>query len=141
MSNDKPTRRQRARRLVLQALFQWQFSAAQLDEIELQFHTFNNMMKVDSAYFHELFHQIAANLDVVDNHFQSYLDRDITDLNAVELQILRIGTYELSECPDVPYRVVINEAVELAKCFSEKDAYKFINGVLDEVVKNKETKK
>ena len=69
----------------------------------------------------------------LDNAFAPFLDRKIEDLNPVELQILRLGCYELTKSPDIPYRVVINEAIELAKTFGAEDSHKYVNGVLDKV--------
>lgn len=129
----KPSERRRARSLALQALYQWSMTQTDLNEIEVQFHTFNNMQKVDAAYFHQLVHDIPANLDSVDALFIPHLDRDLANLNPVELAILRIATYELAHSKDVPYRVIINEAVELTKIYGATDGHKYVNGIVDKV--------
>lgn len=125
--------RHRARRLGLQALYQWHISESNLKEIELEFHCYNNMKKVDTTYFHELLHRIPEKLSEVDGLFSAYLDRPIAELNPIELTVLRIASYELAFRLDVPYRVVLNEALELTKTFGAEEGYKYVNGVLDKV--------
>lgn len=129
----KPSERRRARGLALQALYQWSMTQADLNEIEIQFHTFNNMQKVDAAYFHQLLHEIPANLDTIDGLFIPYLDRALADLSPVELAILRIASYELAQLLEIPYRVIINEAVELTKVYGATDGHKYVNGIIDKV--------
>lgn len=128
-----PFKRHQARRYALQALYQWQLSQDNLQEIELQFVNNNNMKKVDTEYFHELLHEIPAQLDAVDASYAEFLDRSVGSLNPIELAILRIGSYELVKHPEIPYRVVINEAIELAKVFGATDGHKYVNGVLDKL--------
>lgn len=127
--------RQRARRLAMQALYQWHIAAADLSDIELQFQQDHDFSRVDKAYFQELLHQLPAQLQTIDTLYQPFLDRELNELNPVELAVIRIGTYELSQRLDVPYRVVINEALELAKKFGSEDGHKYVNGVLDRVAK------
>ena len=125
--------RKRARRLVCQALYQWQITSQDIDLIETQFKQENSMKKVDEAYFKELLHEVPRQVAVLDDHILPYISRPIDAIDPVERGILRLGTYELLNRLDVPYRVVINEAVELAKTFGAEQAYKFINGVLDKL--------
>jgi N utilization substance protein B len=132
----RPAARRKARRFVMQALYQWQLAGGNPTDIEAQFRTDNNMCKTDVAYFHDLLHNILPNLEETDRHLASALDRKITDLGQIELAILRIGAYELAHRIDVPYRVVINEGIELAKTFAAQDSYKFVNGILDKLSKN-----
>jgi N utilization substance protein B len=129
----KPSARRKARRFLVQALYQWQMTGDNLNEIETQFRTDNNMIKTDTSFFHELLHQIPGQLNEIDRHFEAFLDRDKHELDKVELAILRIGTYELAQRLDVPYKVAINEAIELAKTFGATESHKYVNGVLDKV--------
>ena len=125
--------RHRARRLALQALYQWLLSGNNLQDIEIESHRFNNMQKIDVSYFHELLYDIPKQLPQIDALFEPYLDRSIHELNPIELTVLRIASYELSFRPDIPYRVVLNEALELAKSFGAEEGYKYVNAVLDKV--------
>ncbi len=141
MAKSTPTARTRARYYALQALYQWNFSQTALAEIELDFHQSHNMAKVDTDYFHELLHKIPKNLDEIDENFSPYLDRKLQDLDPIILILLRIGAYELLHRPDVPHKVVINEALELAKTFAADDSHKFVNSILDKLAhtcRNKE---
>lgn len=137
MSNSEkkpsPSARRKARRFAVQALYQWQMTGANLGEIETQFRVDNDMRKTDVEYFHELLHEIPKTLNSIDDAFKPLLDRDIKDLDRVELAILRIGTYELSKRIDVPYKVAINEGIELAKYFGATESHKYVNGILDKV--------
>lgn len=134
MTKKRVSLRHQTRQLAIQALYQWQLSRLDLIEIELQFRQFNPVHRFDANYFHELLHQIPAKLTEIDEVFSVYLDRRVVDLSPVELQIIRLGTYELVYHPEIPYRVVLNEAIELAKNFGADQSYKYINGVLDKVV-------
>jgi len=136
MTNSSPPNffaRHRARRLALQALYQWLLSGNNLQDIEIESHRFNNMQKIDVSYFHELLYDIPKQLPQIDALFEPYLDRSIHELNPIELTVLRIASYELSFRPDIPYRVVLNEALELAKSFGAEEGYKYVNAVLDKV--------
>ncbi|MFV8781333.1 transcription antitermination factor NusB [Microbulbifer sp. SA54] len=125
--------RRKARHYAMQALYQWQMAGANLNAIEAEFHADNDMSKTDVAYFRELLHGVAKNLDDIENTYAEYLDRKVDDLDPVSRALLRMSTYELQSRIDVPYKVVINEAVALAKKFGPTDAYKYINGILDKV--------
>lgn len=100
-------------------------------EIEARYRVENAMHKVDLDYFHELLHRIPVESEALDALFEPHLDRAFAALDPVELATLRIGTYELKHRLDVPYRVVINEAIELAKVFGAAESHKYVNGVLD----------
>jgi N utilization substance protein B len=119
----------------LQALYQWDLSGSNLSAIEVQFHEDEDFARVDREYFHELLHQVPARLDEVEQSFVPYLDRPLKDLDPVERALLRVAAYELLVRIDVPYRVVINEAVNLAKKFGAEQAHKYINAVLDQVAR------
>jgi len=130
-----PAARRKARRFVLQALYEWQLSRNNVGDIEKRFLTVNDMKKVDVAYFHELFHGIPARLDVLDDLLAGCLDRPIQEVSQVEKAILRIGAYELLERPDVPFPVVISEGMELARHFGSDESYRYINAVLDKLAR------
>lgn len=123
----------RARHYAMQALYQWDLSGSNLKDIEAQFHEDEDFTKADSDYFHELLHKIPARLDEIDELYASYLDRPVNELDPVERALLRLASYELEQRIDIPYKVVINESVNLTKKFGAEQAYKYINGVLDKV--------
>jgi len=89
------------------------------------------------AYFKKLLHDIPKELKNIDSSFAGFLDREISQLDLIELVILRIGSYELKYCPDVPFKVVINESVELAKRFGAEKSHKYVNSILDKLANNK----
>ncbi len=118
----------------MQAIYQWQMTSNPLNVIEAEFHTDNDMSKVDVDYFHEIFHAVPAQIDELDDYFVPYLKgMTLAQLDPITLALLRMACYEFKERIDVPYKVVINEAVNLAKKFGAADSHKFINGVLDKV--------
>ncbi len=130
-----PTARRHARQYALQAMYQWQISATPVKEIELEFLVHHIKQKTDLDYFKELIHGVPENCEEIDNHMTPFLNRPIHELDPVELAILRLGIYELAKRLDVPYRVSINEALELTKKFGSVEGYKFVNGVLDQVAR------
>jgi N utilization substance protein B len=125
--------RSQARRRALQALYQWQMTGQDLCDIDRQFLEEQEMGKVDIDYFQELLHQVPKFLEEIDGQCDAFLDRPMSQIDPVEQAILRIGSYELAKRPEIPYRVIINEAVELAKVFGAEQSHKYINGVLDKV--------
>ncbi|WP_068857505.1 transcription antitermination factor NusB [Perlucidibaca aquatica] len=128
-----PSARRKARRFALQGLYEWQLSGNPSYEIEARYRVENAMHKVDLDYFHELLSRIPTLTETLDALFEPFLDRAFETLDPVELATLRIGTYELKHRLDVPYRVVINEGIELAKTFGASESHKYINGVLDQL--------
>lgn len=128
-----PTARRKARKMLVQALYQWQMSGTDIATVEAEFFTDNDMSKVDTEFFRELLHGIPAELEAIDHAFSPYLDRKPGELDLVSLALLRIGVYELLKRIDVPYKVAINESVNLAKTFAPTDAHKYINSILDKV--------
>ena len=123
--------RRRAREIALQGLYEWQLSKSPPDQIEAHMRELDGFDKCDFVHFDALLRGCiaqAADLDAVLSH---HLDRLTTRLSPVEHAVLMIGAYELRHCLDVPYRVAINEAVELAKSFGGTDGHKYVNGVLD----------
>lgn len=124
--------RRKARTLVMQALYQWHVAKAEPLEIEAQFHE-QNGGKIDWEYFSEVFLEIPKQQETLEAHILPLLDRDISALGPVERALLYLGTFELTNRIDIPYKVVINECVELAKSFGATESHKYINGVLDKL--------
>ena len=131
--------RKRARRLALQALYQWQLSGLDLNKIEQQFLQEQDIRRADVGYFSELLHKVPACLDELDKELVPHLDRGIEEVDPIERALLRLGAYELKFKLEVPYKVVINEGVNLAKTFGSEDSHKFINGILDKVARQLRT--
>lgn len=125
--------RHRAREAAVQALYQWQLTDNSPADIEDHFILDHDMHEIDIDYFHYLVREIPSRLHELDDHLAPYLDRPITEVDPVERAILRIGTYEFEFHPEVPYRVILNEAVELAKTFGAEHGHRFVNAVLDKV--------
>ncbi len=128
-----PQARTAARQRLVQALYQWAMTGEDVQVIETQFMTEENMQRVDIQYFHTLLHEIPAQISALDEALSPLLDRPLTQLNPVEHAILRLGCYELKHCPDIPWRVIINEAVNLAKKFGAGNGHRYVNGVLDKL--------
>ncbi|PTQ87538.1 transcription antitermination factor NusB [Agitococcus lubricus] len=135
-AKNTPAARHKARKFALQGLYEWQLSGNPPFEIEARYRVENAMHKVDLAYFHELLHQVVGRVHELDPVFEPLLDRKLQQLDPIERNIIRMGCYELKHHIEIPYRVVLNEAVELAKEFGATDSYKFVNSILDEVAKS-----
>jgi N utilization substance protein B len=133
----KPKQKQKARRLLVQALYSWDVGGTELIDIEAEFHVDNDMAKVDSSLFHDILFGVPKNLAEIDSSYTPHLDRENKELDPVSRAVLRIASYELLYSIEVPYKVVINEGVNLAKTYGPTDAFKFINGVLDKVAIDK----
>ncbi|MFQ3196791.1 MAG: N utilization substance protein B [Paraglaciecola sp.] len=131
----KPSARRKARELAVQAIYSWQMSKNPVEQIELSIITSNNMQKVDTDYFLEILRAVVRNTAELDIKIKPYLGRLPEELDPVEKAILRVATYELVERLDVPFKVVINESIELAKSFGAEESHKFVNGVLDKAIK------
>ncbi|WP_394182746.1 transcription antitermination factor NusB [Marinomonas posidonica] len=132
----KPSRsqmRSASRRLALQAVYQWQMNHTAVSEIETQFVMDQDMGACDKAYFREVLQGVTSGAKKLDSLFEELLDRPFAELDPIELAVLRIGAFELSERLDVPYRVAINESVELAKGFGATESHKYVNGILDKL--------
>lgn len=126
--------RRRARECAVQAIYSWQVSKNDLAEVEASFMAEQDMKGVDKKYFRELLHGVASHANKLDETMEPFLnERSLDELGFVERAILRIAVYELLKREDVPYKVVINEAIDLTKTFGAEDSHKFINGVLDKV--------
>lgn len=125
--------RHKARRSAVQALYQWQLTQQEPTEIESHFLLDHEMNGIDVEYFHHLVREIPLHRHELDDHIIPHLDRELMEVDPVERAILRIGTYELEFHPEIPYRVVLNEAVELAKVFGAEHGHKYVNAILDKV--------
>lgn len=132
----KPYQRHKARSYAIQALYEWLISNNDPCVIEQHFFADYDFKKTDTEYFSELLKGITANPKSLDTYMLPYLDRPLEELDPIELCILRMAIYEFKQRPDVPYRVVINEAVELAKKFGVTEGHKYVNGILDKVAKD-----
>lgn len=135
MSKQKSLARHKARELALQAIYQWEVTKDSTTDIELQFHTDNDMSKVDTDYFSELLHKIPQDITKINTYIEQVIDRPFADLNPVELAVLRVAIYEFIHRPDVPYKVIINEALQITKMYGSVDGFKYVNGVLDTLAK------
>jgi N utilization substance protein B len=130
----KAAARGRARRIAMQALYQWHMTDNALNVIESECHVENDMQAVDTEYFSEIFRGVAKDKTDLDGAFSPFLVGVSFDkLDPISLAVLRLATFELKHRIDVPYRVVINEAINLTKKYGAADSHKFVNGVLDKV--------
>ncbi|UDG80606.1 Transcription antitermination protein NusB [Candidatus Hartigia pinicola] len=129
-----PAFRRSARECAVQAIYSWQLSDNNISDVEEQFINEQDMSKVDVIYFHALLLGVVDHVITLDQLMKPFLSRQIEELGQIEKAILRIAMYELNYRKDVPYKVTINEGIELAKVFGSSDSHKFINGVLDKVV-------
>lgn len=130
-----PVARHNARRYALQAMYQWQLSGTPIDEIQAEFLQYHIAKKLDLEYFKELIHGVPRYQHEIDHEMQPFLGRPLHEIDPIELAVLRLAIYELMKRPDVPYRVIINEALVLTKEFGSVEGHKFVNGVLDRVAK------
>lgn len=126
-----PVARSRARRRALQAVYAWQLSGSTVRDVIAQFAHEQAKEAADLEYFEDLVRGVDTNHEALDEALQPFLDRDIEQVDPVERAALRIATYELRMRPDVPYRVVINEAIEGVKRFGAEHGHTYVNGVLD----------
>lgn len=128
-------RRRNARQKAMQALYQWDFDSEgnSVTGIVEQFCELQNMERVDVDYFKEVFLFVAKNLDSVDSCIGRYIDRPMERLDPVERSVLRVACAEFMCRPDTPYKVVVNEALEINKLFGADQGHKFVNGVVDKM--------
>ena len=138
--NTLAAQRRKARHFGLQALYQWTLSDASLVDIDAEFRVDNDFRHTDGEYFQALLRGVMEDVESLEALFSPLLDRALDDLDPIERNLLRMGTFELKERIDVPYKVVINEALELTKCFGTSDGFKFVNGVLDKTAKDLDIK-
>ncbi|OIZ97947.1 N utilization substance protein B [Rickettsiella grylli] len=125
--------KQRARRFAVQAIYQWQLTQETFSVIQTKFLAQEEMKSVDTAYFTLIVQGILNDHELLDRYLQPFIDRPLCQLDWVEWAILRLGTYELLNCSEIPYKVILNEAIELAKMFGATDSYKYVNGILHRI--------
>jgi N utilization substance protein B len=126
-----PAARSRSRRRALQALYAWQMSNSPINQVIEQFRNEQDMEIADLEYFEALVRGVEKHAAELDAVLVNYIDRGIEQVDPIERAVLRIAAFELKFRPDVPYRVVINEAIETAKRFGSDHGHTYVNGVLD----------
>jgi N utilization substance protein B len=128
--------RRRARRRALQALYQWQITGHEAGEILAQFRAAQDLSGVDEAHFERLLRGVIAGQQGLDEALEPFLDRPVAQLDLMERAILRIGAFELLNCPETPFRVVLDECIDLAHRFGATDGHSYVNAVLDKLVRH-----
>ena len=126
-----------ARKCAVQALYQWQMTGESLSRIEMNFLEEERLKGAHKKYFTEIFYGVPKQLTVIDEALAEFVDRPVEKIDPVERAVLRIAVYELINRLETPYKVIINEGVNLAKCFGADGSHKYVNGVLDKVSKKK----
>ena len=126
--------RRRSREFALQALYQWQLAGQSLADIELQYAATDGFAKADANLFSLILSGVLKHADSLKEQLGPHLDRPWKEVSPIEGAILLIGAFELVNLPETPYRVIINEAIELAKSFGGTDGHKYVNGILDKMV-------
>jgi len=125
--------RSRARRRALQALYAWQLSGSHMNAVIEQFRHEQDMEVADLEYFEDLLHGVERHVEAIDDSLKPYVDREVGQIDPIERAALRLAAYELKYRPDVPYRVIINEAIEITKRFGADHGHSYVNGVLDKL--------
>lgn len=128
--------RSAARQTAVQALYQWLQAGTEVGDLILQFQRAGRLQELDAKYFRVLVRGAAEQADALESLIAEFLDRDVAQLDPVERAVLLLAVLELRDRVEVPYRVVINEAVELTKLYGAQDSHRYINGVLDKAAKN-----
>lgn len=127
------SRRRLARELVLQGIYQWRLTGSTANFIEAQLRETKEFKRADEKYFQKLFQGVLSDANKLEETIQPFLDRSFKELSPVEFAILLLSTYELNHFLEIPYRAIINEAIELARTYGGSDGYKYVNGVLDKL--------
>jgi len=125
--------RSRTRRRALQAIYAWQMNGSKMNAVIDQFRHEQDMEIADLEYFEDLLRGIEQHVEELDEALTPYIDREVGQIDPIERAALRIAAYELKFRPDVPYRVVINEAIEVTKRFGADHGHSYVNGVLDKL--------
>ena len=133
MKNPGSGARHRARRAALQSLYQWQATGQAASEIVEQFSAEESFAKLDQDYFKRILVGVIDNVGDLDASLTPFLNRPLHQVDPIERAVLRLAAFELAHCPDVPWRVIINESVELARTFGAEQGHRFVNGVLDKL--------
>lgn len=131
MRKPGPGARRRARRAALQGLYQWQATRQPADEILQQFVAEKAFENLDRDYFGRILNGVIENVDTLDETLSPYLDRPLGQVDLIERAVLRMAAFELVHCSEVPWKVVIDESIELSRAFGSEQGHRFINGVLD----------
>jgi N utilization substance protein B len=129
-------KRSKARHYAVQAIYQWQMTGQDIADIDRQFLSEQDVNSFEVPFFRDLLRGVPTHLTELDEHLAPCLDRAIESVDPVERAILRLGAFELLHHPEIPYRVVINEAVELAKVFGAEQGHRYVNGVLDKLARS-----
>jgi N utilization substance protein B len=132
-NNPAKSLRHRARELAMQGVYEWRLSGKSPKLIEKVTREEKSLGRYDAEFFSQLLNGAIAQHEALEEQIAPHLDRAVKELSPVEFSVLLLGAYELMHHPEVPYRVVINEEVELAKTFGGSDGHKFVNGVLDKL--------
>jgi len=127
--------RGKSRRLAMQAIYQWQMTGDNISDIKQQFFEENNMAKLDAEFFSAMVSGVASSISELDPLLEKYMTRTVESVDPVERSILRLATYEFINRLEIPYRVVLNEAVNITKEFCSEKSHTFVNAVLDKVAK------
>jgi N utilization substance protein B len=127
--------RKRARRRALQAIYQWQITHQDASEIYRQFCEVQDLSQVDKAYFEQLLRGVTGEKERLDEALEPFLDRPMKQVDLMERVVLLIGAWELRNCPETPYRVVLDESVDLAHRFGSEQGHTYVNAVLDKAAK------
>lgn len=128
--------RKKARLLLMQAIYQWEMTGMDIYPIQQQFHAMNDMTKCDTEYFDTILLSISKIISTIDAAFEKHLDRKFNELNPIELAVIRLGTYELLHQLEIPYRIILDEAIGLTKTYGSTDGYKYVNGILNKVARD-----
>lgn len=128
--------RRKARELAVRGLYQWFVSRNELTAIEAELRDSELYAAADEAYLSEILHGVADREEALEAFVAPHLDRPSAELSPIEHVILLLAAFELTQKPDVPYRVVINEAIELAKAYGGTDGHKYVNGVVDKLAES-----
>ena len=123
--------RKRARRRALQAIYQWQMTGQEAAEILGQFRTAQDLSMIDEEHFEKLLYGVTTDKEVLNDALQPFLDRPMEQVDVMERVVLRIGAWELLNCPELPFRVILDESVDLARRFGSEQGHSYVNAVLD----------
>ena len=134
-TRDRFEPRKRARRRALQAIYQWQMTGQEAAEILGQFRTAQDLSKIDEEHFERLLFGVTKDKEALNDALQPFLDRPMEQVDVMERVVLRIGAWELLNCPELPFRVILDESVDLAKRFGSEQGHSYVNAVLDKAAR------
>lgn len=125
--------RTNARKCAVQALYQWQMTGQGLAQIQRQFVEDERLKNAQKSYFIDIIENVPKHLQAIDRTLSEFVDRPVDKIDPVERAILRVSVYELLHRLEMPYRVILNEGINLAKCFGAEGSHKYVNGILDKI--------